>query len=411
MARLAELSAGRTSAMTEAAKRRQAAAGRLSGAAGAPINRKLANPGQRARDVFGGSAQTGNQNRALLEAGLSMMDNSYAGGAGRGMSRGIRDGLSLLDDLREGDRDRNIESRTVDYKSALDDETAAGKLPTSSGVGSLLTDKDLPSSLRAAMGTSLMTDDEKQNFQFANRTPQIEALGGGLQGMVTPSGGIAPILQTGENPNDRRADFSQSEASLGRAVAVEEAMGKGQAGVDLAFQEAMRTEFPQTIDFLYSTRELLEKVKAGETQTGLVEGRIAKYIDPETALLNTASIEQAVKVLQSAKLQPVSDKEFATIQSAVANILAGKEVNIALLERALAKAEREIQMRMRQAEYFRKNQSLMGWEMEEYQLRMEQLQRQSTTAEEDLANPVPPTARTGRNPNPITADDLPPLPE
>lgn len=197
-------------------------------------------------------------------------------------------------------------------------------------------------------------------------------------------------------------------------------MGAGEAETNLAFTEAMRTEFPQTADFILATRELLEKVKSGEPETGFITGRIAKYIDPDTAELNAASIEQAVKILQSAKLQPVSDKEFETIKSSVVNILAGKEVNTALLERTIAKAERELQMRLRQMEYFRNNgNSLFGWETEEVKLIMEQMNQRSrdassageTVTDESVTTTPPPSQRTGRNPRGvIQTDDLPPLP-
>lgn len=78
-----------------------------------PVNRKLINPGQKAGDVF--MNPTDNQSRALLEMSLQMLQGNRGESPATSMSRGISKGMSLLDQMREGDRTREVNTAKTGY--------------------------------------------------------------------------------------------------------------------------------------------------------------------------------------------------------------------------------------------------------------------------------------------------------
>lgn len=123
---LAALRSGQTPGMMRAKEARDSAANNLRGAVSQRPSRRLAERGQSALDVLGigpegRQSQTDTQNRVLLEMGLGMMGGSRGERPGAQFSRGIRSGLDLLDEIRGGDRQRDIDEATVDYDLAAAD--------------------------------------------------------------------------------------------------------------------------------------------------------------------------------------------------------------------------------------------------------------------------------------------------
>lgn len=83
-----------------------------------PVNRRLINPGQRARDVI--TNPTDNQSRALLEMSMQMLQQAPGELPVASMGRGISKGMALLDQFREGDRTRDVETAKTGYGLARD---------------------------------------------------------------------------------------------------------------------------------------------------------------------------------------------------------------------------------------------------------------------------------------------------
>lgn len=159
---LQALAQGRTGRMQRAIDQRRGAAADLVSAYGQPVNRRLVNPGQGPMDVLGigpEAQQTANQNRSLLQMGLGMMGPQQRGDTpGSQFSRGIQSGLNLLDELREGDRSRNIEEASVRYTTAGD--TVADEL------GLMEQQAAMEQEANATYGTTERYIDEDGNMYF-----------------------------------------------------------------------------------------------------------------------------------------------------------------------------------------------------------------------------------------------------
>lgn len=88
-----------------------------------PVNRRLINPGQRARDVI--TNPTDNQSRALLEMSMQMLQQKPGELPAASMSRGISRGMDVLDTMRNRDREQNVESAQTGYDVAHNSENMA----------------------------------------------------------------------------------------------------------------------------------------------------------------------------------------------------------------------------------------------------------------------------------------------
>lgn len=96
----------------------QAEAGRLAQMQAAPINRQFVNPGQGAREALLNPDQ--NQNRALLDAGLTMLARDPTQMPGATVAQAIRGGMSTLDESRMQDRTLGIEAQGTRLQAAMD---------------------------------------------------------------------------------------------------------------------------------------------------------------------------------------------------------------------------------------------------------------------------------------------------
>lgn len=94
----------------------QQAGNNLAKTAAQPINRGYLNQGQSAMD--GLINPTANQNRALLTASLAMMGHDPTKMPGETLSRGIGNGLQLLDTLREDDQQRKLAGAVAQAETA-----------------------------------------------------------------------------------------------------------------------------------------------------------------------------------------------------------------------------------------------------------------------------------------------------
>lgn len=385
---LQQLQTGAQADVDSAIRAQGGAGSRLQQAMSQPVNRRFSNPGQTVGDVFGGENQTGIQNQALMQMGLGLLEGGYEGGAGIGLSRGVQQGMNTLNALRESQKKGRVENAATGYQLAGDQVKSAkdrrdNLMATQGGIAGNIMNPNIPSALRESMALGMMNEDEKADYLASKRAGQLLDMGGGVMGRMNPiTGQIEPVTLPGQTRDAFRKEFSEAESTLGRAKAYSEMEAKGQAGIDVAFQEAMTNEIPEIQGYLEELKQLRTSIASGELQrTGFFEGRFMKFVNGKVAAFNAQAVESAVKALSEAKLQPVSDNEFQTIQSSVANVLNEPEANLALLDRQIQKLEESMQRTAKKARYFRENGgTLKNWQMFEFEERMREMEQGSSEA-------------------------------
>jgi len=295
---LQELSQGRTGRMRDSMAKRDAAAGAMRGAMSQPVNRRLANPGQSAGDTFGigpegRQSQTGNQNRALLQTGLAMMGGAPGEKPGAQFSRGIQSGFGLLDELREGDRTRGIETASTDYTMARDsiaDEVSLAK-----------TTADLTAPSSATYGTTERYIDEDGNMYFSSMRRQ-----GGEEttswvpispnAPAQPKGRVQPLGNRGMTAQQRIDEASKAEfQKILRADSARNA-------------QAAYQQFGQVRGSLDPINQAIEAIDSG-AQTGPVEDLFPSF-RASTVLLENAMRRMGLDVVGATTFGALSKGEL-----------------------------------------------------------------------------------------------------
>lgn len=118
------------------------------------------------------------------------------------------------------------------------------------------------------------------------------------------------------------------------AVAGEEEAAKKWAQTDAEFMNMTRTDVPQMRLTMTRTNELLNKFRDRKIRTGMVEGRISQFTDPETAALQYQAVAQVLQNLKRTNLAPVTVEEINLLMNLYASIEKDEAVNIAVLEEA-----------------------------------------------------------------------------
>lgn len=129
---------------------------------------------------------------------------------------------------------------------------------------------------------------------------------------------------------------------------------------DTAFEAAAQNDAPRLASSVDRLKSTLDAVSSGDAQTGIIEGEVLKLVDPETALLEAEKMIQTLEALQLVNLAPVTVQEIKMLQEMFASATKTKEINVALLRRAIGMSEKALNRLRDQYDYFASPDPLTG---------------------------------------------------
>jgi hypothetical protein len=187
--------------------------------------------------------------------------------------------------------------------------------------------------------------------------------------------------------------LSSMLAQQGEAVAG----GKSWGAFDAAFEQEAGTAYSSlagTRDTVAGLYELIEANK--DMPTGALIGRISPMYSELVGYMNTLSTILTIPLLAEAKLQPVTEQEFRTMNETIASVMRDPAANIGSLKAQLRHMDSKLRSWEDKMTYYAENGSMRGYGGRAMTKNMEDRQRKLATP------PIPGNQPQDR--------ELPPLP-
>lgn len=296
---------------------------RLVDAAGKPVNRGFRNPGQSGRDAL--FNPTGNQRRALLEMSLGMLGHDPTKMPGDTMSKSIRSGLSLLDALRDDQRNNELQGAQARYDAAKDGFN--GDLKLLDAMNSMTPTPQKPQREAVQYLDSEGKVTREGYATFANGKWSSE------DGTALSQGSFRP-LRTGRTEADTAHDGPKNtsedtrftagmEAARGAIKTLQGLLGKNPSGIDVLSQTVqgrvgLTEDGRAWKDAANTATEFIGRALSGTQiktdERGQIESMIvpteADALNPDVAMLKLARMEKFTELSSAFKNKEITFQQL-----------------------------------------------------------------------------------------------------